>query len=230
MYSPLGLGSCVGAFVNGKVVDWNYKHIARALGVSVDRKNGDDLTHFPIERARLQIVFPAMALGCAAFIPYGWALQQHTSLAVPLALQSVVGFSFVAGMNTLNTLLVDLFPDRAATAAAACNLVRCWLGAIGAAVIDQMLAGMGWGWTFVFLGLCMAVGLVLLGVEHAYGMRWRHARLEKKERKKMEADLAAAEAQAGVASEATGDKDAAVSASDKRCLAGVSSCPDELVT
>lgn len=182
--------------------------------MSVDRKKGDDLRNYPIERARLQCVFPVMALGCAAFIPYGWGLQQHTSLAVPLVLQFVVGFCFVASLNTLNTLLVDLFPDRAATAAAACNLVRCWLGAIGAAVIDQMLTSMGWGWTFVFLGMCMAVAMVLLWVEHVYGMRWRQARLEKIEQKRTEAEQADQE-QAGVRTEAAGDKDVEVNARDK---------------
>jgi MFS family permease len=139
-----------------------------------------------------------MALGCAAYIPYGWALQSHTSLAVPLILQFIIGFCFIASLNTLNTLLVDLFPDRAATAAAACNLVRCWLGAIGAAVIDQMLTGMGWGWTFFFLGFCMAVAMALLWVEWVYGMGWRQTRLDGIERKKAERAAALADAEAQV--------------------------------
>jgi predicted MFS family arabinose efflux permease len=103
-----------------------------------------------------------MAVGVAAFIPYGWVLQQKVHLAAPLMLQFIIGFCFVASLNCLNTLLVDLFPDRPATAASACNLVRCCLGAVGAAVISQMLSGMGWGWCFVFLGLVMAVGMGLL--------------------------------------------------------------------
>lgn len=127
-----------------------------------------------------------MAIGVAAFIPYGWTLQQHAHLAVPLVLQFIIGFCFIASLNTLNTLLVDLFPDRAATAAAACNLVRCWLGAVGAAVISQMLSGMGWGWCFAFLGLLMGAALGLLWVENVYGMGWREKRLAKIERKKRE--------------------------------------------
>jgi MFS family permease len=149
----------------------------------VDREKGDDLRRFPIERTRLQTVFPVMALGIAAFIPYGWVLQQRVHLAAPMVLQFIIGFCFVASLNCLNTLLTDLFPDRAATAAAACNLVRCCLGAVGAAVISQMLSGMGWGWCFVFLGLVMAVGLGLLWVEQVYGMGWREKRFLKNERK-----------------------------------------------
>lgn len=127
-----------------------------------------------------------MILGVVAFIPYGWTLQQHASVAAPLVLQFIIGFCFVAALNSLNTLLVDLFPDRAATAAAACNLVRCFLGAIGAAVIDQMLNGMGWGWCFAFLGIVMAAAMSLLWMEYVYGMGWRQKRLEKVEEKKRE--------------------------------------------
>lgn len=216
-YSPLGISACISAILNGKLVDYNYKRIARKLRFPVNRRRGDDLRNYPIERARLQCVFPPMAVGCAAFIPYGWTLQQHTSLAAPLVLQFIIGFCFIASLNTLNTLLVDLFPDRAATAAAACNLVRCWLGAIGAAVIDQMLEGMGWGWTFTFLGLCMAVSMALLWVEYLYGMRWRQTRLDDNERKKTpQTEQADPEAQAGIEMGTRGeDKNVELNAEDK---------------
>lgn len=127
-----------------------------------------------------------MALGVIAFIPYGWTLQQRANLAAPLVLQFIIGFCFIAALNTLNTLIVDLFPDRAATAAAACNLVRCLLGAVGSAVIDPMLRGMGYGWCFSFLGILMGVAMGMLWVEHVYGMGWREKRLDALERKKRE--------------------------------------------
>ena len=175
--SPLGVSACIAAVLNGKVVDNNYARTARKLGFPVDRKKGDDLRHFPIEKSRLQTVFPGMALGIAAFIPYGWVLEQRAPLVAPLVLQFIISFCFIASLNTLNTLLIDLFPDRPATAAAACNLVRCWLGAVGAAVIDHMLSGMGWGWCFAFLGIVMAASMGLLWVEYVYGMGWRGKRL-----------------------------------------------------
>lgn len=182
--SPLGVAACIAAVANGKVIDWNYVRVARKLGFSVDRKKGDDLRNYPIESTRLQSVFPIMALGVAAFIPYGWTLQQGANLAAPLALQFIIGFCFIAALNTLNTLLVDLFPDRAATAAAACNFVRCLLGAVGSAVIDPMLRGMGYGWCFAFLGILMGVAVGLLWVENIYGMSWREKRFVKLEQRK----------------------------------------------
>ncbi|KAK4864849.1 hypothetical protein LT330_001472 [Penicillium expansum] len=194
-FLPFGVSSCLGAVLYGKVIDYNYKRTAQKLGFPVDRRKGDDLRNFPIEHARLQTVFPAMAIGVAAFIPYGWVLQQRVHLAVPLILQFIIGFCFVASLNCLNTLLIDLFPDKPATAASACNFVRCCLGAVGAAVISQMLNGMGWGWCFFFLGLVMAVGMGLLWVENVYGMGWREKRLLKIEQKKMEKEARAAEIQ-----------------------------------
>lgn len=183
---PLGVSACAAAVLNGKILDLNYRRHAHRLGFPVDKKKGDNLRHFPIERVRLQTVFPIMALGCAAFIPYGWVLQKHAPLVAPLILQFIIGFCFIAALNTLNTMLVDLFPDRAATAAAACNLFRCWLGAVGAAVIDQMLTGMGWGWCFTFLGLVLALAMGLLWWERERGMGWREERFLRTERQKEE--------------------------------------------
>lgn len=79
-------------------------------------------------------------------------------------------------MNVLSSLLIDLSPNRPATAAAALNLVRCWLGAVLAAVLQYLLSGMGWGWCFCFFGLVLVAASPLLLVEYWYGMKWRSAR------------------------------------------------------
>lgn len=184
--SPLGVSACIGAILNGRLLDWNYRRTATRLGFPVDRKKGDDIRTFPIEKTRLQTFFPLMSIGVLTFIPYGWVLQQHAPLVAPLILQFIIGFCFVAALNTLNTMIVDLFPDRSATASAANNLVRCWLGAVGAALIDQMLRGMGWGWCFTFLGIVMAIGLCFVLLEGKYGMEWREKRRVRMEKKKEE--------------------------------------------
>ncbi|CAG8946772.1 unnamed protein product [Penicillium salamii] len=183
-FLPFGISACFGSILYGKVIDHNYKRIAQRLGLPIDRKKGYNLRGFPVEHARLQLFFPVMTIGIAALIPYGWVLQQRVNLAAPLVLQFIMGFCFVAALNCLNALVVDLFPDKPATAAAASNLVRCWLGAIGAAVINRMMGAMGWGWSFVFLGLTMAAAMGLLWVEMEHGMGWREKRFLKAERKK----------------------------------------------
>jgi MFS family permease len=128
-------------------------------------------------------VFWIQGLQVAALLPYGWALQKHASLAVPLVLQFFLGFCLVVASNSLSTLLSDIYPGSVSTASAASNLVRCLLGAVGAAVIDKMLSSMGLGWCFVFIGLLMALATGFLFAELIWGMRWRQRRWERAEQK-----------------------------------------------
>ncbi|KIW98570.1 uncharacterized protein Z519_00231 [Cladophialophora bantiana CBS 173.52] len=183
-FLPLGIAAAIGAFCNGRLLDWNYQRMARKLGMTVDRKRGDDLHNFPVERARLQAVFPFQALQVAALVPYGWALERHASLAAPLVLQFVLGFCLVVASNSISTLLSDIYPGSVSTASAASNLVRCMLGAVGAAVVDNMLTSLGLGWCFVLVGLLMAAATAFLYIETQCGMRWRQTRWQKLEQRK----------------------------------------------
>jgi MFS family permease len=184
LYRPLGIAATIGAFSNGRLLDWNYQRTAKKLGLTVDKKRGDDLRNFPIERARLQTVFLFQGLQVIVYPAYGWALQKHAPLAVPLILQFILGFCLVVVSNSLSTLLSDIFPGNVSTASAASNLVRCLLGAVGAATVDDMLRAMGLGWAFVFLGLVLAAASGFLWVELMWGMGWRQERWIKAEEKK----------------------------------------------
>ncbi|EXJ81370.1 hypothetical protein A1O3_07661 [Capronia epimyces CBS 606.96] len=191
-FLPLGVAATIGALVNGRLLDWNYGRIARQLGLKIDRKRGDDLLQFPIERARLQCVFFSQALQVAVFLPYGWALEKHASLAVPLVLQFIMGFCLVVSSNSVSTLLSDIYPSKVSTASAASNLVRCLLGAVGAAVVDNMLTSLGVGWSFVLVGLLLAAATGFLWVEMTWGMGWRQKRWlkERGEREEKQAEQA----------------------------------------
>lgn len=192
-FLPFGISSALGAVINGKLLDINYKRIARQNNFSIDRKRGDDLTNFPIEKARIQPTFLWGSILAATFLGYGWALNYKAPLAVPLVISFIMGFSLICTMNSLTTLLTDIFPDRVSTASAAQNLLRCLLGAIGAAVVDSMLSGMGIGWCFTFVSLVMFAAVGLLWLEYIFGIRWRQKRWEKaaeKAKRQREADSA----------------------------------------
>lgn len=120
----------------------------------------------------------------AVLLPYGWALEKHASLAVPLVLQFILGFCLVVASNSLSTLLSDIYPGNVSTASAASNLVRCMLGAVGAAVIDDMLTTMGLGWSFIFVGMLMVGATGFLCAEMIWGMGWRQKRWQKMEKKR----------------------------------------------
>jgi MFS family permease len=90
-----------------------------------------------------------------------------------LALQGLIGLSGTPLLGIIYTLLIDLYPTQAVATQGAADLVRCWLGALFAAVIDYMLESMGWGWSFTLLGLNMAVVMPLVGLVYVHGPRWR---------------------------------------------------------
>ncbi|KAI9760273.1 MAG: hypothetical protein M4579_001787 [Chaenotheca gracillima] len=175
-YLPFGAGCGVATILAGRVMDHNYKRVARKNNFTIDRRRGDDLRNFPIEKARIQVIWPLLWIGCAATLCYGWVLWKETNLAVPLILQFIVGVAWTAVFNVMSVLLVDLYPSSPATATAANNLVRCLLGAGGTAVINPMLTAMGRGWCFTFVAfVCVALS-PLLWVEIRFGPRWREDR------------------------------------------------------
>jgi len=179
-YLPYGFGCCVAAIVQGYILDYNYRRIARKIGFTIDYKRGDDLSKFPIEKARLMPVYPILSAGIIAVICYGWVLQFETNLAGPLVLLFVVGLCVTGSFSILNTLIVDLYPEAPATAVAANNLVRCLFGAAGTAFIESMLQAMGRGWTYTFWALILVIFSPTLWVLSVWGPEWREERRVRK--------------------------------------------------
>ena len=175
-FLPYGLGCCAAAVVQGYVLDWNYRRIAHKIGFAIDYRRGDDLSQFPIEKARIQPVYPFLIVGIGSVIAYGWVLQAETHLAGPLVLLFVVGLCITGSFSILNTLVVDLYPYAPATAIAANNLVRCLFGAGGTAVIEPMLQVMGRGWTYTFWALILVVFSPILLILSRSGPRFREER------------------------------------------------------
>lgn len=77
----------------------------------------------------------------------------------------------------MNVLIVDLYYSTPATAMAANNLVRCFLGAGATAVVRPMIRRWGDMWTYFIVADVMVSVSPLLGVVYWRGMRWRKARL-----------------------------------------------------
>lgn len=77
----------------------------------------------------------------------------------------------------MNVLIVDLYYSTPATAMAANNLVRCFLGAGATAVVRPMIRKWGNVWTYLIVAGAMASVAPLLGVVYWKGMQWRRARV-----------------------------------------------------
>jgi MFS family permease len=178
------------------MLDRNYKKIANEIGFTIDRKRGDSLRNFPIERARLEIIWPLLTVGLSCYLCYGWVLEKNANLAAPLVLHFLMGLCINGAFNILSTLVVDLYPQSPSTATAANNLVRCFTGAGGTGIISIMIKHMGRGWCFTFIALVCIATSPMLWVELKYGPKWREERMvrmdKQAEQKRLKEEAAAA--------------------------------------
>ncbi|KAL4899815.1 hypothetical protein BDW74DRAFT_171222 [Aspergillus multicolor] len=175
-FLPYGIAGGIGSIIGGKLVDLNYRRIQKQQYQSLKSESMPEHSiDFPYEVARLQVAIPFALLAALSLITYGWMVETGQSLAVALTLQALIGLGGNPLLGTIYTLLIDLYPAQAVATQGAADLVRCWLGAIAAAVIDYMLSGIGWGWSFTILGLLMMLSMPALGLVYVRGPKWRKA-------------------------------------------------------
>ena len=197
-FIPVGGGSILAVFTQGRIVDYNYRRYAERLGFPVTKTKAQDLANFPIERARLEIALPALLIEAVAIIAYAWVTKFVTNLSGPLILLFIIAYSSCASFSIMSILIVDIYPEKAGQATAANNLCRCWLGAGFTAAIIPMINAMGRGWSITLVGLlCLACGPLLIAVI-VLGPGWRTERgsrqkdrADKKEAKREERRTAA---------------------------------------
>lgn len=185
-YIANGIGSLISSLTMGHVVDWNFRRHAAVMGMTINKGKQQDLSNFPIERVRLQIVVPGHILGIFGLLMFGWTVKFQTHIAGPEVALFVIGLGVSTAFNITNGLLIDLHRDQPAAATAAVNFVRCLMSAAGSAAIIPMCHAMNPGWAFTFLAL---VYVVLIGVVFWVmrdGMRWRQESEEKKRIKREE--------------------------------------------
>ncbi|OTB08719.1 hypothetical protein M426DRAFT_316738 [Hypoxylon sp. CI-4A] len=179
MYLPMVGGSILAAFVNGRLMNWSYRRYCKIYGVPYERSKQQDLSDFPIERARLEIGIPMLFLTIAIVICWGWVFQYRAHVAVPCVLLFLLGWAVVGFSNTVNVLIVDINVGSAGAATASNNLTRCLVGAAATAVIGPMINGVGAGWAFTILGVIYIVFSPMIFLIWRYGMVWRKEKRDK---------------------------------------------------
>ncbi|KAL5387044.1 hypothetical protein PMIN02_008233 [Paraphaeosphaeria minitans] len=152
MFLPMVGGTLVAVVLVGKAMNWNFIRNSRRLGLSSDKTEQHDLTNFPIERARLEIVLPLSMATAAVLIAWGWALQARTSIAVFCALGIILGISYTGVINAFNALVTDYYRTKAAGAVAIHWFCGCSVAAMMSAIIQPMIDGVGAGWAYTILG------------------------------------------------------------------------------
>ncbi|KAH7035932.1 major facilitator superfamily domain-containing protein [Microdochium trichocladiopsis] len=213
MYTPMGVGSLVAAFVMGRVQNKNFERHAALRGMEVHADTQQDLKDFPIEKVRLEVAYPLVALFVVCIIGWGWAFEYWAPVYVPAIILFFIGVAMVGFTNSINILLVDINPGIAGAAAAVSNFTRCMFGAAASAAISPMLIALGPGWSFTILGLLYVVCAPMLWLVVKNGMVWREkkmirrqARMKKIMEKQREKAMAEARAM-GIAMQAAASGD-----------------------
>ena len=176
-YLPGATGVILSKYATSHFIDRNYKAAARKIGFTVDKVKGDDLTKFPIEKARTRWCGTLTRLTVCTAVAYGWCIDKGVHIAVPLILQFLQAFLGGWVIQATSVLLVDIFPKVTGTASTTGNIARYALAAIAVAVLEPLIDVIGRGWTFTILGLLSGLGsTIALAILGRWGMRWRNSR------------------------------------------------------
>jgi MFS family permease len=184
MFIPIGVGSVLSAFTTGRLVDWNYRRWCAKLNVPVVKNRKTDLTNFPIERARLEVILPLFFVAVAFIVAYGWVLTKKISVAVPVVLLFFTGYSLTSSFQVLNVLMVDIYPGKPSVATAANNFVRCEIGAVFSAILLPLVDSIGWGWAYTLLALLFVGFVPMLLFVMQKGPKWRQERKVREDKAK----------------------------------------------
>ncbi|KAK9348530.1 major facilitator superfamily domain-containing protein [Lipomyces starkeyi] len=184
-FLPYGAGCSIGSIVIGRLLDYEFRKFARNSGYG-DGRNVRQNPDFPLERARLSMVWYLVAVTAADTLVFGWTFRANISIAVPLVLLFINGFSITGFFTFEQVLLVDLYPQESASVTAANNLVRCLLGAAGSAIVDNVISAIGMGWTYTIVTAMILLSIPLLITELLCGQKWRRARFDKLQKTSME--------------------------------------------
>lgn len=85
-YLVQGFGCVLGSLIGGRLLDRDYRILARKRGFS-EKEQGKLPLDFPIYWARLRTVWIHSGVVQIITIIYGWILSIHSHMAVPLTLQ-----------------------------------------------------------------------------------------------------------------------------------------------
>ncbi|KAJ5164759.1 uncharacterized protein N7500_006589 [Penicillium coprophilum] len=175
-FLPGGLGVILGGLLAGRLLDWNYRHTARAIGLEGD-SHRVDMSQFPIEKARSRGIYIVLSTSIPLLVGYGWAVHFHAHPSIPLILQALIGAKCTVILQSFSALLVDIFPRRPGAAAAANNITRCALSAAAVTTLQPLSKAIGYSWLFTLIALVDGVaGLLAVWVIRRCGSAWRQKR------------------------------------------------------
>ncbi|KAK0709295.1 major facilitator superfamily domain-containing protein, partial [Lasiosphaeria miniovina] len=167
-YLSTGVGMVLGSAVTGKLLDRDYARLV------TERESSGAAV--PVEHARLRMSPALLLVFIAAVIAWGWCIHARVSIAAPLVVQVILGYTSIAVLNSTMTLMIDIVRDQSSGVIACTNLVRCSLAALLVSLIDRATQRLGHGRTYTLLGGLCCLLLPCIYVEIRRGPVWRAAR------------------------------------------------------
>ncbi|KAI1269017.1 major facilitator superfamily domain-containing protein [Xylariaceae sp. FL1019] len=186
LYLPLAGGSVLSGLLTGKLLGWNYKRHCRKHGIDARRDTNVDLSDFPIERARIEVILPTFVLSLTSIAGWGWAIEQQVHISVVVILIFLLGLGFSGVSQVFNALIADLRPNQAASASAANNIIKFGLGAAFSAFIEPLIEAVNAGKAFSIVAIFYVVVSPCLIIVLRKGMKWRKEATEKERRREQE--------------------------------------------
>ncbi|KAI5954304.1 QDR2 [Candida jiufengensis] len=165
-YLAPGLGTLMGSYITGRIIDFLYakqknKHTAEYSHLQVDERPKFNLVESRFQTSGYTTTIIALFLEV-----FGWCLQYQIHIAPMLISTFFISIGTVSFISSMNTLLLDLFPDKGSSATACLNIVRCLLAACGIGVLQNMVDAIGLGGTYTIMsGFVLTSFLVLLFIK-----------------------------------------------------------------
>ncbi|KAE8146582.1 major facilitator superfamily domain-containing protein [Aspergillus avenaceus] len=161
-YISIAIGSFSGIVLNAIFIDRIYRHLK-------DRNNGSGCPEF-----RTPTIFIGSLMITVGLFWYGWSVQGHIHWIMP----NVGVAIFVAGtmgcMQGMQTYIVDSYQTYAASAMAACALLRSLAGFGFPLFAPYLYQALGYGWgTSILAFISIGVGLPAPFVFWFYGGQLR---------------------------------------------------------
>lgn len=115
-YLPNGLACVIGLLMAGRIQNRDFRIVAERVVANatsegekqIPKSRADirELTHFPIEKARLRSIPIPLTISALGYLLYAWATQYHLHIAVPLVASFFTGGAGMIAFNAVGALMV----------------------------------------------------------------------------------------------------------------------------
>ena len=161
-YISYGLGLFLGTQIGTRFGDYHYRRV----------KLHDDSRATP--ELRLILMAPAATLMPAALLLFGWSVEHRLHWIVPNAASVLLGAAYIMPLQCTQGYIVDAFPNHAASATAAANVLRSFTAFEFPIFAPALYARLGWGWGNSVLALvAMTLGVPIAFLLRRFGAALR---------------------------------------------------------